>query len=93
MLLLRLPYLPRHPLGRLLFAIAGFAIGAIMLFFGLAVGALVLGVWITLWLLRKINHAVHRQSYIPEASASSSRPNPRVIDGEYVVVQRDRPPV
>ncbi|MEN1927160.1 hypothetical protein WCE55_03855 [Luteimonas sp. MJ293] len=71
------PRKPRHPLVRLLFGLAGVALLAILLVFGVVIGAAMLAVGMALRLLGKPRRAVGR-------TGSGGT----VLDGDYRVVDK-----
>ncbi len=86
MLFFRPSPIPRHPVGRLIWIISALAIGGALLMFGLIIGAVALGMAALFWLIRQFNATAHSKPIDVTATAPSS-PS-RVIEGEYIVVQR-----
>ncbi len=89
MLFFRPPPLPRHPVARLLWVFIGLGLTAVLFVFGLFIAAVVLGVGVLVWLLRQINSALTRQ---PSVVVNQRPAQTSVIEGEFVVIERDRNP-
>ena len=90
MLFFRPPTLPRHPLARLLWIFIGLGLSALLFLFGLFIAAVVLGVGILAWLLRQLSPGLAR----PATASATPRPTPsNIIEGEFVVIERDRKPL
>lgn len=70
------PRKPRHPLVRLLFGLAGIALLAVLLVFGVVIGAAMLAVGLVMRLLGR------------RPAASVARDQGTVLDGDYRVVDK-----
>lgn len=76
--------IPRHPLLRLALAVLGIVLMFLVLMFGLAMGAILLGLGAVAWLVRQFTPS----PAVSGAPASSAPPVTGVIEGEYVVLPK-----
>lgn len=80
------PRKPRHPLVRLMMGLLGVAVLALLVVFGLFVGAAMLAVTAGWRIWSRLSG--------PDAAPAMARPaEPGVIEGEYAIVRKPRDPL
>lgn len=78
---------PRHPLARVLSLLLGVAVLGVLLVFGLVVAGVLLVGGIVLLAVRQ-----WKQGRAPtKPLAPHAKPQPAVLEGEFVVIRQDRP--
>jgi hypothetical protein len=77
---------PRHPLARALSLLIGLAVVGVLLVFGLVVASVLLVGGVVLLAIRQWKQGSARVS-----TKRATGHQPEVLEGEFVVVQRDRP--
>jgi len=80
---------PRHPLMRVVLA----AIGAVLLIGILVFGFFALLAFAFIGTIVAVIRAIARANTIPGATPAANRADPRVIEGEFVVLRNDAAPL
>lgn len=83
---------PMHPLLRALLLVAGAAIVTLIVIFGFFALLALAGVGAVAALVARWRSRHHPQP-MPAAASAQAQRDPRVLEGEYVVVQHDHDPV